>query len=481
MSNARAQDDDPWAAARRSMSRLEASGLRSRSLLGIAALVVSAVLVILAALMLSVNVGRLRTSFEWMQHASSVLQETSAVREALLDAGIATRSYLLTADDAYIVAHAEARRAMDRRLDTLAKLVADNPEQVRRVAELRTLITSREALLDRIGGLGPGTRDRLVAGMRGIGPVKDLRNFSSEVGGKFAAFRDAELALQRARQHRTQGAAGLTFLLGLVTALLALSAGIVGFYFLRRERAENRARELELVLTHTQRLMLMGETSLALAHELNQPLSAAGNYISALRRFLAADGALARARADDSAQKARAQVQRAGEIVRRLRNFVANGDNERSVQGVDVLFADALALLGTLDESIQLERRIEPDLPAVFVDRIQIQQVLVNLMRNALEAMRDSPRRELTLIAAAHGNDTVQICLQDSGTGLPREVAARLFKPFVTTKSNGMGVGLSICQRIVVDHGGRIWAEKASNGGALFCFTLPVARLEAAA
>jgi two-component system sensor kinase FixL len=170
------------------------------------------------------------------------------------------------------------------------------------------------------------------------------------------------------------------------------------------------------------------------------------------------------------------QVLRAGEIVKRLRNFVALGESERGAQDIDTLFADAVALLGTLDDSVVLHRSIEPDLPPVFVDRIQIQQVLVNLMRNAIEAMRNSPRRELALRAVRRDAGTVQICLQDSGSGLSPEIAARLFKPFVSTKSNGMGVGLSISQRIVMDHGGRIWAESVPGDGALFCFTLPVVR-----
>jgi signal transduction histidine kinase len=465
--------DDPWRAARKSMARLETSGTRTRSLVGVGALSASVVLVILAALMFSININRLRDSFGWVQHTNAVMLEAAGVHEALLEAGSATRGYLLTGDPNYVELHDRARKTMYRRLGNLAQLVGDNPGQRARVAELRSLVDSREALLDRAGGLRPGTRGMLIAGLKGSGQARSFRDFTKVIGVKFDSFREAELSLLRDRQARAQKAEGFSLLMAFLTAALALITGGTGIYFIQRERAEHRAREMELVLTHTQRLTLMGETSLALAHELNQPLSAAGNYLSALKRFLASD--TARDRADDTAEKARAQILRAGEIVRRLRNFVSQGDSERSAQEVEVLFSDALALLGTLDEGVVFKHAIEPGLPPVFVDRIQIQQVLVNLMRNSIEAMRSSPTHELNLRAMRRDDGTVQICLQDSGGGLSPEVAARLFKPFVTTKSNGMGVGLSICQRIVLDHGGRIWAESVPGEGAMFCFTLPVA------
>jgi two-component system sensor kinase FixL len=472
---------DPWRSARLSMARLDASGTTGRSLLGFGAISISIMLVVLATLFAGANINRLRDSFAWVEHTNRVMLEAASVHEALLEAGSATRSYLLTRDADYIAIHERAQRGMHERLDELGRLVADNAVQLARVREIRTLIGTREKLLEAGGGLGPQTRDVVIAGMRGAGPAASFRGFTQTVGARFAAFQATELQLLQARQDKAQRAERFTTFLALLTALLALAAGGIGLYVVQRERAEHRAREMELILTHTQRLMLMGETSLALAHELNQPLSAAGNYLSALRRFLAAENGGARARADDTAEKARAQVLRAGEIVRRLRNFVANGDNERSAQDVQVLFEDAVALLGTIDEGVTLNSSLAPRLPPVFVDRVQIQQVLVNLMRNAIEAMRNSPARVLTLTARADGRDCVLISLQDSGGGLPREVATRLFKPFVTTKSNGMGVGLSICQRIVLDHGGRIWAESVDGEGALFCFTLPVARMEEAA
>jgi len=458
------------------MAELEASGTSARALIGAVALSVSVILVALAALLLGANIHRLRDSFAWVEHTNNVMLEAAGVHESLLEAGSATRSYLITGDTSYITAHDRARAAVDARLAVLRSLVADNAGQSKRAAELQALIGTREARFDRTGGLTPAARTMLISGMRGAGTARAFHDFTLQIGTRFDAFRRAEIALLQARQERAQSAEGFTLFLAFITAALALLCGGVGIFFIQRERAEHRARELELVLTHTQRLTLMGETSLALAHELNQPLSAAGNYLSALKRFLASETTGSLDQADDTAEKARAQVQRAGEIVKRLRNFVALGENERSPQHVEVLFADALALLGTLDDTVSLKRVVEPGLPPVFVDRIQIQQVLVNLMRNSIEAMRNSPSRELTLTAVRRDHDTVQISLRDTGSGLAPDVAARLFRPFVTTKSNGMGVGLSICQRIVLEHGGRIWAESVPGAGARFSFTLPAAR-----
>jgi C4-dicarboxylate-specific signal transduction histidine kinase len=244
---------------------------------------------------------------------------------------------------------------------------------------------------------------------------------------------------------------------------------------LLRERSEHRVREMRTELMHSQRLTLMGQTASMLAHELNQPLAAATNYLAALRRLAAGSGSDAAARMEEVAQKAVAQMQRAGGIVKRLRGFIDKRDTERSRESPATLVNDAVMLLGTLDDSMTLQTLVEPTVPDILVDRIQLQQVLVNLLRNAIEAMRDSARRVLTLRVLSISPHMVEISLQDTGPGLAKEVAQRLFQPFVTSKKEGMGVGLSICHSIVTDHGGTIWAEPAPGGGTLFRFTLPTA------
>jgi len=269
----------------------------------------------------------------------------------------------------------------------------------------------------------------------------------------------------------------LAMVLVLISGITAPLFGLIGIRLLRRERESQQTRELQLELIHVQRLAIMGETSAMLAHEINQPLSAASNYITVVRRHLERGSA---DKAQEVLERVEQQVQRAAAIVRKLRRFIEKREAERSAESPDTLVEDAITLLGTMDGSVELTTQIAPDLPAVFVDRVQVQQVLVNLMRNAIEAMQGCARRELVLAMTMH-TQMIEVSLADTGPGLSPDVAARLFQPFVSTKMGGMGVGLSICQSIVSQHGGRIWAEANPAGGTIFRFTLPIVALRAAA
>jgi two-component system, LuxR family, sensor kinase FixL len=139
--------------------------------------------------------------------------------------------------------------------------------------------------------------------------------------------------------------------------------------------------------------------------------------------------------------------------------------------------ANALALVGSREHDIEVQISLDPEAESVFVDRIQIQQVLVNLIRNAIEAMLDSPVRTLTISTSAE-EDMITVAIEDSGSGISDELAPQLFQPFVTSKEAGMGIGLSICRTIIEAHGGRIWFEPAAEGGTIFQFTLPKAEVE---
>jgi two-component system, LuxR family, sensor kinase FixL len=243
-----------------------------------------------------------------------------------------------------------------------------------------------------------------------------------------------------------------------------------------RQQTEARLQELQSELVHISRLTAMGEMASTLAHELNQPLSAIANYLKGSRRLLegAADEKSAAMR--DALDKAGDQAMRAGHIIRRLRDFVARGETERRVESITKLVeeASALALVGVKDLGIRVQFQFNPEIDLVIADRVQVQQVLLNLIRNAMDAMETSQTRDLVVAIAPADGGHVRISVTDSGSGISPEIAEQLFQPFITTKRHGMGVGLSISRAIVEAHNGRIWAEPNPTGGTTFHFTIAV-------
>ena len=247
-----------------------------------------------------------------------------------------------------------------------------------------------------------------------------------------------------------------------------------------RRRTEERLESLQSELIHVSRVSAMGTMASTLAHELNQPIAAIANYVEAVRDQLAdlrpENVALMREALDDAAKDAL----RAGHIVRRLRDFVARGEIERTIEPLPALINEAsvLGLMGAHERGIEVSFDLDPYASPVFVDRVQIQQVLINLIRNACQAMTDSPERKLTVTSRPDGDNMVRVSIADTGPGISAEVADRLFTAFVSTKQGGMGLGLSICRTIVEANDGRIWAEARADGGTCFHFTLPRARTE---
>ncbi len=241
-----------------------------------------------------------------------------------------------------------------------------------------------------------------------------------------------------------------------------------------RQTTEARLHELQSELVHISRLTAMGEMAATLAHELNQPLSAIANYMKGSRRLLENSTDERSAMMRDAMDKAAEQAMRAGQIIRRLRDFVARGETERRVESVKKLVeeATALALVGAKDQGVRFRFQCDSGVDLVLADKVQIQQVLLNLMRNAIDAMETSKKRDLEIVAVASEADMVTISVADTGAGIASEMASQLFQPFVTTKRHGMGVGLSISRTIVEAHGGRIWADANPGGGAIFRFTL---------
>jgi two-component system sensor kinase FixL len=243
-----------------------------------------------------------------------------------------------------------------------------------------------------------------------------------------------------------------------------------------RRRAEDEARVLQERLTHFSRLSTMGEMAAGLAHEINQPLSAIATYARACQRLIA----LPEPELEDivgALEQINAQALRAGEVIRRLRNFVKN----REVKREPINCARLLEDLRTLAETdarlhnIRLRLDLQEPLPTVYADPIQLQQVVLNLVRNAIDAMADVPeeRREVVLATRIASDGEVEVVVADHGTGLAPEATEHLFNPFFTTKASGTGLGLAISRSIVRAHGGRLWHTANDDCGVRFHFTLP--------
>ena len=243
-----------------------------------------------------------------------------------------------------------------------------------------------------------------------------------------------------------------------------------------QQMTESRLKELQSEVTHMSRFTALGEMASTLAHEINQPLTAIGNYLKGCHRMLERIEGEQIPVLRDALAKAAEQALRAGQIIQRLREFVARGESERQIESLPKLIEDAstLALIGAKEKGVSVSFRLDPRADLVLADRIQIQQVLVNLVRNAIEVLSDhAGPRALEISTSLTADDMVQIEVSDTGPGLASDVAARLFQPFVTTKATGMGLGLSICRTIVEAHGGRIGVEARPGGGTIFRFTLP--------
>jgi two-component system sensor kinase FixL len=243
------------------------------------------------------------------------------------------------------------------------------------------------------------------------------------------------------------------------------------------QQTQARLQELQSELVHVSRLTAMGEMASALAHELNQPLAAISNYMKGSRRLLAGSADPNTPKIESALDRAAEQALRAGQIIRRLRDFVSRGESEKRVESLSKLIeeAGALGLAGAREQNVQLRFSLDPDADLVLADRVQIQQVLVNLFRNALEAMAQSPQRELVVANSRVTDDMIEVEVSDTGCGFRDDVIPSLFQTFFTTKDTGMGVGLSISRSIIEAHSGRMWAESNASGGATFRFTLPTA------
>ena len=272
---------------------------------------------------------------------------------------------------------------------------------------------------------------------------------------------------------------GTTFPARLAIGEIELGQGRLFTGFLHditeRENIQRRAGILQQELMHASRLSAMGEMATGIAHELNQPLTAVMNYTRAARRRLDRDEVDPTPIAD-LVDKAGQQAERAAEIIKRLRGFIKKDESERCLEPINAVVeeAAALALIGASDRNIELVFSLGDTLPPVLIDRIEVQQVVLNILRNAIEAFEGSGERKIRIATWAASAQRIQVDIRDNGPGLAPSIVDNPFRPFQTTKADGLGIGLAISRTIIDAHGGRLWAESPQEGGAVFHFSLPV-------
>jgi signal transduction histidine kinase len=269
----------------------------------------------------------------------------------------------------------------------------------------------------------------------------------------------------------------LTVAIVWLTALLCyLYKGAVQRLRVDDGQAERKIQELQANLYRIARRGELGEMVSAIAHELNQPLTAVCTYVAASRRLLLPPEQGGSRDAAELMAKVTEQANRAAQVPRQVLRLMKGGNSERSADDLNAAVEEvaAFALIGSRQLGIHATLDLALDLPLCLMNRLQVQQVLLNLVRNSVEALADCERRELSIRTEAGGDGYVQVVVADSGGGLPKEVEERLFMPFVTTKPNGSGIGLCVAHSIVGAHGGRLWAEANPGGGTVFRFTLPL-------
>jgi signal transduction histidine kinase len=242
----------------------------------------------------------------------------------------------------------------------------------------------------------------------------------------------------------------------------------------RAEEEREKLRRLEADLAHVNRINMLGELAAALAHEVNQPIAASITSANACLRWLAHDPPdLERARA--AAARMERDANRAADVIHSLRSFYKTGKpTTHTIVDVSGVIREMMILLGSeaARHSIGIRAELEADLPSIAADRVQLQQIFMNLMLNAIEAMEDLGG-ELTIRSGVNPEGQLLISISDTGVGLPAEGADRIFDPFHTTKPQGTGMGLAVTRSIVEAYGGRVWATANEGRGATFHFTLP--------
>jgi len=455
------------------------------------------------------TVGELIDAENLVDHTQRVIDRIDRVLSSLREAEIGARLYAISGREDELLPYSEGIRAIPAEMSELRRLTADNAAQQRRLDALAPLVDERLAVLAQLIEARRSTPDFVPPSfIDRIDPPSDRRG---QIRTVIDAMAGEENRLYQIRLPDAERRANLMLVfIPLATVVGALLISVVLFRAnaeaRRRQRAEARLTEanagleqrvaerteelrrsglrvleLQSELLHVARLSSMGQMSAALAHELNQPLTAIRNYVGAAERMLARDAPDAVKRLPEILVKTGEQVARAAAIIQQTREFIEKRHGDRQPARIGDVIHEAVELvsIGAAHRGTEIELALEDPEAVVSIDKIQIQQVLLNLLRNAIEAMADNARPRLVVSTAVRGGRMLEIAVADSGPGLSPEVARKLFEPFVTSKSDGLGVGLSICRFIVEAHGGRIWVDPGTIGGAVFRFTVP-AEAEAA-
>jgi two-component system sensor kinase FixL len=412
--------------------------------------------------------------------ARTIIEQEFRNLNQTLEARVAMRTAELSEANARLQREVENRQAAEASLlDEQARLrsILDIvPDAIISIDE-RGVIQSFSRAAERV--FGYGETDVLGRNIKILMP-SPYREQHDTYLGRYRRTRESHI-IGSARVVMGQRADGTTFPMDIAVTEVVRhrTRGFTGFVrdLTLIQQKERRFHDLQAEVLHASRLSSMGRMASAIAHELNQPLTAITNYLQGAGRLLRQDNPAAATIAADAIGKAAAQAARAGGIIRELRAFLGRGEVEHSRESVGKAVEEAvsLALVGSRDQGIALEFRNADRTLAATINRIQIQQVVLNLVRNAIEAVASSNNRHIVVsVSQALAARFVEVAVADNGPGLAPEVQDKLFQPFVSTKSDGMGLGLSICREIVESHGGTLTVGPNPGGGAIFRFTLPM-------